>query len=150
MSTRAASRKHTVHAGTPEAQIIVRYQIELPEQIADQFEEQAIARNMSVEPLIEERLKRTVGQRGSGLWFDEAHKRRLDKAIGHTVSDAEGVLQRVEHLMSFTIEDVAVELEPRVIQRLASRAKALRKTFGQFVREETRLALRRVTGIDPA
>lgn len=128
---------------------VVRVPVEVSETTYDTYTEQAISRGLPVERLMGERLTRCRTQVHDALVFTSDQKSRLDKAIGHTVSDADGALQRLETICKLEVADVGIKLEPRLIQRITSRAKAQRLTFEQCLQKEVVGALRRFTGLDP-
>lgn len=120
------------------------------EQVYDDYYEQSLSRGIPVEQLMAERLTRARNQKHDCLVFTADQKTRLDHAVGHVVADAEGALQRIVNQMALKVEDVDVKLEPRLIARISTRAKAMRKDFGKCVRDEVVAGLRRFTGLDPA
>lgn len=151
MSRVQAKPLHRTTTTTSEGQIVtVRVMVEVSEAVYDDYEEQAIARGIPVERLMAERLTRARAQVHDALVFTAEQKKRLDKAIGHTVSDAEGALIRLDNFCKLEVGDVTVPLEPRLILRITSRAKAMRQTFSQCLQKEVIGALRRFTGLDPA
>jgi len=142
-------RKITLAQGTVNEQKIVRLTVDLPEHIYDQFMEQAIALNREVEDVVAQRLARCVGQKDNGLYFSDAQKKELEKYCGRSVGDAQGALQCLKNVSSILCDDVIVELDIRLKQRLDSRAKMQRMTLEKLIHREVMMALRRYVGMEP-
>lgn len=141
-------RRFTEERGSPlQQQVTVRTSIELNEQLYDAYAAQGMSRALDPEQVMLERLVRCVEQADQGLYFNDSQKKRLCNVIGRSVSDAEGALQNLEHVSKIQIGDIAVELEPRLMKRLASRAGAYRKPLAQLVKEEVLKALKEYTGL---
>ncbi len=102
-------------------QVTVICRVELPEHVYDVFAEEALKLGREPETIMSERLNRCKGITGSGIYFNEAQKKRLGSVIGHTVSDAEGALQRLETATVIDVSGFQFELDPRLIQRLKTR-----------------------------
>lgn len=150
MSHNKQKNRVVVAPNTVNEVVIVRTTIDLNEQTYDQYYEQATALNREVEDVMAQRLQKCVGQRDNGLFFNDAQKKRLDKCVGHNIGDAEGALQRLENLSKITVDDIVIELDPRLKQRLDSRAKMRRKDLAELIRHEVVMGLKRFAGLEPA
>lgn len=107
--------------GTQNEVVIVKVMIELPELVYDSYAESAMKGNRDVEDVISQRLVRCKDISGTGIYFDETAKKRLANVLGHTVSDSEGALQRLETTTAVDVSGFQFELDPRLIQRLKTR-----------------------------
>lgn len=136
--------------GTMNEVVVVRVTLDLSETTYDTYAEQAIAQNKQPEDVMAQRLHKCVGHRDNGLFFTDAQKKRLDKCVGHSIGDAEGALQRLENLSKIVVDDVVIELDPRLKQRLASRATMRRKDLGELIRHEVVMGLKKFAGLEPA
>lgn len=142
--------KITVAPGTINQVVVVRTPIDLPEAIYDKYYEQATGLNREVEDVMAQRLTRCVEQKDNGLFFNDAQKKRLDRCVGHNIGDAEGALQRLENLSKIVVDDVVIELDPKLKSRLASRATMRRKDLAKLIRDEVLMGLKRFAGLEPA
>lgn len=107
--------------GTVNEVVSVICRVELPEHIYDIYAEESMKRGKEVEEVMAERLTRCQSISGSGIYFNEDQKRRLGSVIGHTVSEAEGALQRLETSTVIDVSGFQFELDPRLVQRLKTR-----------------------------
>lgn len=139
--------RHTENPGASHEQVIVRTSVELTEQVYDIYAKQGIERGMDPEQMMAERLRRCAPQKDVGLYFNDQQRKRLFTAIGRSAGDTEGALQHLENFTAIRIGDVTVELEPRLLKRLASRAGAYRKSTEQLIQEEVVRALKEYTGL---
>ena len=81
----------TSHApGSANVIRIVTCRVDLPEHLYDSYSDLARTTNRPVEDLLQQQLSRCRDIIGSGIYFNEAQKKRLSNLIGHTVADAEG------------------------------------------------------------
>ncbi len=138
-----------VAVGTVNEVVLVRATVELDEPTYDILASQAIARGITPEELMSERLRIARDWTGEGIHFNIAQARRLGAAIGHTVSDAEGALSRLETICTLTVGDFSIVLEPRLLQRL--RTRVFRgQTLEKVVEQQVILGLKRFCGLEPA
>lgn len=107
--------------GTVNEIVTIMLRIELSEHVYDTYMKESVTRNKDVEDVIAERLARCQSISGSGIYFNEDQKRRLGNLLGHTVSEAEGALQRLETSTVVDVSGFRFELDPRLIQRLKTR-----------------------------
>lgn len=134
--------------GTINQVTTVRVAVELSEHVYDAYAEQAIKRNVEPEQLMAERLRRTKDQQDDGMFFNDAQKRRLCRCVGHTVGDADGALQWLEMIAKIKVNDVTIELEPRLLQKMSTRVPR-GGTIERLISSEVVKGLRRFVGLDP-
>jgi hypothetical protein len=107
--------------GVPNSVVIVTCRIDLPEAVYDSYAALAARSNREVEDLLQQQLLRCRDIIGSGIYFNEAQKKRLSNVVGHTVADAEGALQRLETSTVIDVSGFSFDLDPRLVQRLKTR-----------------------------
>lgn len=107
--------------GTVNEVVTVICRIELGERVYDLYAEESMKRGIEVEDIIAERLRNCASISGSGIYFNDAQKKRLSTVLGHTVADAEGALQRLETSTVVDVSGFQFELDPRLVQRLKTR-----------------------------
>jgi hypothetical protein len=127
---------------------IVTCRVDLPEHLYDSYSDLARTTNRPVEDLLQQQLSRCRDIIGSGIYFNEAQKKRLSNLIGHTVADAEGALQRLETSTVVDVSGFAFELDPRLIQRLKTRVFRGEQYSDVMYREIVR-ALMQFAGMNP-
>lgn len=135
--------------GTVNEVVSVRATLDLDEPTYDAYAEQAMKRNLEPETVMAERLRIAKTWIDGGIHFNAAQAKRLSTAVGHTVSDAEGALQRLETIGQIVVDGVVIQLEPRVLQRLKSRVFR-GQTLEGVIRREVLLGLKRFCGLEPA
>lgn len=139
-----------VNQGTVNEVVLVRATLDLDEPTYDVYAEQAMKREGATpEDLMAERLRIARDWTGNGIHFDTAQTKRLSTAVGHTVSDAEGALRRLETVCMLNVGDISILLEPRLLQRLKSRVFR-GQTLEGVIRKEVVLGLKRFCGLEPA
>lgn len=148
-SPKPVAKKVTIAPNTINQVTVVRMTLDLPEYVHDQYVLQSMETGKEVEDVMALRLLKCAQQKEDGLWFDNSQKKRLDRCVGHTISNAEGALQRLENLSKITVDDITIELEPRLKQRLASRATMRRKDLTELIRHEVIMGLKRFAGLEP-
>lgn len=145
-SSSSRPRSLTVHQ--PEGK--VRVTLDVPSSLFDLLEEQAIAKGRMVEDEMIDRLRRFLScSDPSALYFSGQQKSDLERALGHTCNTADIALAQLRTAISLRVGDVAIPLEPRIQTRIASRAKAERRSAEDVLKREVTQGLERYVGIRP-
>jgi hypothetical protein len=145
----ATAQKRISSPGTVNAVTTAHVRLELPEHVFDQYSGQAEkSGGRDPEVVMAERLIRCANQVESGLYFNQAEKKRLEACVGHMVADAQGALQRLEPLSRINVSDVTIRLDPVVLQRLSTRCRR-GQTIQQLITEQTVKALKQYVGMLP-
>jgi hypothetical protein len=129
----------------------VRVQLHLPESVVNKYETQAQSVKQPVEKVMSDRLRTCVTHTsGRGLYLNDDQRSSLERMTGgHLIMDADMALQKIHTTVSLKVGDITIELTERVLARCASRAKAERKSFEDFVKKEVIQGLERSTGLRP-
>ena len=137
--------------GTPEPnEPIVRLTIELPASLVKHYEEQAQAWDRTPEFEIAERLKRCKTHVStSPLYFTDDQRRELEQALGHNIQSPDVALAQLKNAVTLTVDEIKVELSPRLQQRIKSRVFR-GESYASVVRREIVKALEVFSGIRPA
>lgn len=56
------------------------------------------------------------------ITLNDDYRRRIEKSLGRNFSDAESLVLAVEHAGELQLDDLIIQLPPRLIERLKSRA----------------------------
>ena len=114
----------------------VRITLELPEALVDLYEEQAMARGLTLEDILKERLHRCQSHTAlKPLYMNDAERAKLESALGHNLSSAEQAIAQVTTALMLQVGDVGVELRPQLTARLATRVFR-GETWEQVIRRE--------------
>ena len=133
---------------TPESR--VRVIIEMPQSLFEIYESQGMKSERMPEDEILQRLHRCKNYTASKpLYLNDELRAKLEHAVGHNFSSAETAIMQVINAVSLQVGDAGVQLPPRLTQRLASRAKAERRTFEEIVNRETLKGLSVYAGLLP-
>lgn len=135
----------------PQKESRIRVQLYLPESAYNRYEEQAKAAKVTVEKVLSDRLRACIDHTsGRGLYFNDAERAHLERMTGgHLIMDAPTALEKIHTTVNLKVGDVTVEMNERILARCASRAKATRQNFEDFIRKEVIQGLERVVGLRP-
>lgn len=130
------------------SEVIIK--LRMPEELYQAYEAQA--GKGSVEKAILDRLRRCqTYTAGRPLYFNDAERGELEHITGGwSLPNAETALTRVKQLVKVRVGEVEIELDERILQRMAHRAKAERKEFNVWVTREVTQGLMRSTGLLPS
>ncbi len=142
------AQKHIANQGTVNQVTTAHVRLELPEHVFDQYSGQADKVGKDPELLMTERLIRCAPQIESGLYFTNDEKKRLEKCLGHMVSDGTGALQRLEPMSKIDVGGVTITLDALILKKLSTRT--LRgQTLEQLIEKTVTKALRQYVGLEP-
>ena len=132
------------------AETKVRVTLELSASLFDLLAEQGIASGRMPEDEIIQRLHRcSTYTANKPLYLNDEQRSRLEKALGHNFNSAEQAIAQVTTATTLQVGDCGVEISPRIAQRVASRAKAERKTYEEVIQREVIKGLSVYTGLIP-
>ena len=149
MAHKTQARRITTGQGTPNEMTVVRTTLDIPVATYDAYAERALKHARDPEDLMSIRLTATATHGDGALYFTPEQKKRLDSACGHVISDAEGALQRLGTLVKIKCNDVVIEIEPRLLQRLNTRVWRGHTLEGD-IQKVVLHALRVHAGLEPA
>jgi hypothetical protein len=129
----------------------VRVTISIPEEMYQQYEAQAKLAKIAIEKVLSDRLRQCVNHTsGRGLYFTDEQRSAIERITGgHIITGAEMALEKIKTVVNLKVDDINIEVTERVLSRCASRAKAERKTFEDYVKKEVIQGLERSTGLRP-
>ena len=129
----------------------IRVTISIPEEMYQQYESQAKLAKITTEKVLSDRLRQCVDHTsGRGLYFTDAQRADIERITGgHLIMSAEQALDKIRTTVNLKVGDINVEITERVLSRCASRARAERKTFENYVKKEVIQGLERSTGLRP-
>ena len=131
-------------------EVKVRVTLELSSHLFDLYSEQGIAAGRMPEEEMIERLRRCSGfTAAKPLYLNDDQRGQLEKALGHNLNSAEQAIAQVTSAVSLQVGDCGVEISPRIAQRVASRAKAERKTYEEVIQREVIKGLSVYSGLIP-
>lgn len=120
---------------------VVRTTISLPEALY-----QAYSEGGDPEPVIADRLGRCLFHTSSKpLYFTDDQRRELERLLGRNVSGPAEALRLITSLVTMKVDNLKVELKPRVLERLKSRCFG--KPFTQFLAQLVNDELERFVGM---
>ena len=125
----------------------VRLTLELDEALVDLYEEQAMARGITLEDMLKERLHRCQSHLATKpLYLDDAQRAKLEEALGHTFSSAEQAIAQVITATTLQVGDVGVEIRPQLAARLSTRVFR-GETWEQVIQREVTRGLEAFCGM---
>jgi hypothetical protein len=133
-------------AALPREQVLIRLSIDLPSDLAAEYESQARTRGITLEQLLSERLSRCVSHAAaSGLYFSDSERNELERLLGRQVKTAADAIRHVAKLVTISVEGIKVGLTPRLITRIKSRT--FRQPLAEVVKREVRAGLELFCGM---
>lgn len=116
----------------------VRISVSLPENVVKLYEETAAKNGRTLEDELAERLKRCrLYTAGRPIYFNDSERNELERITGgHQLKTAQDALEHIRKAITVDVSNVKVEIDGRLMQRVLWRAKAERKTVGEFVTRE--------------
>lgn len=130
----------------------VKFSITMPEHLYDHFVKRAAERKTTVEKEVIDQLSRCKSHTAARpIYFDDDERGVLEHITGGwAIESAEMALTRIKQLVKVTVGKVEVDLDDRVLQRAAHRAKAERKELPEWITREVTQGLERSVGLRPA
>lgn len=130
----------------------VKFSITLPETLYDHYVKRAEERKTTVEKEVLDQLSRCKTHSASRpIYFNDTERSELEHITGGwAIESAEMALTRIKQLVKVSVSKVEVDLDDRVLQRAAHRAKAERKELQEWITREVTQGLERSVGLRPA
>jgi len=129
----------------------VRVYLVLPDQTVEQYEKQAKAEKVTLEKILEDRLRRCVGHTAiKPLYFNDSERQRLEEITGgHLIDSVPQVLDRIRSTVSVKVGDITVTIPPQILDRAKARSQAFRLSVEDWLRKEISENLERSVGLRP-
>jgi len=106
--------------------------VDLKPEVSDYYERQAAVEKKPLDQVFSDRLNDCVGHNAiRGLWFNDANRQALEKALQANVSAPEDVIRLVSRALALKIGPATVQISPLVLDRLKSRCNEA--DFGQWI-----------------
>lgn len=100
----------------------VSLRIRIPEDLAEQYQQQAEAAGVDIEELISKRLKACVTHGAQRpLFFDDDQRRELEAILQGMFPNAKSALKALRTAMSVRVQGVPITLTPQALERFKSR-----------------------------
>lgn len=100
----------------------VKIPIRIPESLLSAYEDQAVKQKRSVEDLLVERLRQTVGYCDSQpIYLTDAERNELSQIASKRITNATELLSWARSLTSINVGGVAVPLSEQLTKRLETR-----------------------------
>jgi hypothetical protein len=119
-ATHPSSERTVIVQHRPESK--TRITLELNTSLADLYEEQGIARGLTLEDILMERLHRCQSHTATKpLYMNDAQRAKLEEALGHNFTSVEQAIAQIITATTLQVADVGVEIRPQLAARLATR-----------------------------
>lgn len=136
--------KATKSAASPET--VVRISVDLPSAVLADYTEQAMARNITVETLLAERLRTCASFTAvRPLYLDDNQHRALEKILGNKAPTSDDLVSLVTRLATVSVADTTVPVQGHVLTRLKTRCFGM--TLPEYLRQLTTRALESEAGL---
>jgi len=127
-------------------QVLIRLSVDLPSDIAAEYESQAKTLGVSLEQLLSSRLAACVTHTAApGLYFSGPERNTLEHILGRQIKTASDALRHAAKLVTISVEGIKVGLTPRLIQRIKTRT--FKQPLAEVVKREVRAGLETFCGM---
>lgn len=125
---------------------IVRISVDLPSDVLFEYTEQALARNITVEQIMSERLSQAVSYTAvRPLYLDDNQHRAIENVLGKKAETGDDLVAHVTRLATMRIESTPVVVQGHVLERLHTRCFGMQ--FPDYIKLLTTRALETEAGL---
>ena len=112
----------------------ITVKLTLSEDTYRKYEEEAKAKEQSVERILEDRLWRFEEVRSAKpVIIDDEHRRQLDSLLGRNLQTPQELVLFLQRALAVKVDNVRIALQPALLERLHSRAIGM--TFEKFMND---------------